>query len=95
MRDALQTTAAAAAGKPVLIIGWMALIVSIIAGIHHMRFWAWYFVSYGRGPGDAGEAAWRDQIDRRRRIAERVQFYGFFMGLGCLLLFAALNLSDH
>jgi hypothetical protein len=92
MKDVIQKPAASAHWPPVLIAGWLALVISIIAGIYHMRYWAWYFVSWGRGPGDATEIAWRNRIDTHRIIAERVQFYGFFVGLGCLLLFAALNL---
>lgn len=92
MKDVLGKPAAAAHGSLILICGWTALVVSIVAGIHHMRYWAWFFVSWGRGPADEQEIAWRKRIDGRRKIAEQTQFYGFFVGLVCLLVFAALNL---
>ncbi len=78
--------------KEVLIIGWLALVVSIIAGIYHMRHWAWYFNSWGRYPADKDEITWREKVNKHRRVAELTQFYLFFLGLGCLLVFAALNM---
>lgn len=78
--------------KVALITGWSLLVVSIIAGILHMRFWAWFFISWGRNPHDPEEKRWRNTIMSRRRTAETVQFTAFFLALGSLALFAALNL---
>ena len=92
MKDVIGKSAASASASPVLIAGWLALVISIVAGIYHMRYWAWFFISWGRAPADESEIAWRKRIDARRKVAERAQFYGFFVGLICLLLFAAINL---
>jgi hypothetical protein len=92
MKDFLGKASGTATLRPALIAGWLALVVSVIAGIYHMRYWAWFFISWGRGPGNEEEIAWRKQISKRRRIAEQIQFYGFFIGLACLLSFAIWNL---
>ena len=92
MKDFLGKASATATLKPALILGWLALVVSIIAGIYHMRYWAWFFISWGRSPTDEKEIRWRNQVMSQRRIAEEIQFYSFFIGLTSLLSFAIWNL---
>lgn len=87
-----KTPATTATLKPALITGWLALVVSVIAGIYNMRYWSWFFTSWGRSPMDEKEVMWRRQVDSRRKVAEKIQFYGFFIGLACLLFFAIWNL---
>jgi hypothetical protein len=90
MKDFVGRTVSSSHGQVILVFGWVSLIVSIVAGIYHMRYWAWFFNSWSTHPDD-GKAR-RETIDRRRRTAEAVQFFAFFIGLGCLFCFAALNL---
>ena len=92
MRDYLGKSADASTAKPLLAAGWVLLVVSIIAGIFHMRYWAWYFTSWGRGPGDDSERNWRNTVDVHRKIAEYSQLASFFGGVALIALFASINL---
>ena len=78
--------------KPVLVLGWVALLLSILAGILHMRAWALYYTSWGTQFESAEGRSFRRRTRGRLKVAEAVQFFGFGVGLLCLLMFAAGSL---
>ena len=91
-KDFIGKPVTAVGAKVALLLGWMALIVSIFAGILHMRYWAQYYISWGIDWTEPSAKKWRRRLDRRRRIAEKSQIYGFVLGLLFLVTFAAWNL---
>jgi len=92
MKDLIGQSAAHANLKGFLIAGWGSLVVSIIAGIFHMRLWSQYYISWGLHYEEPHAVAWRRIVNRRRKIAEGAQICGFGAGLVLLLLFATGNL---
>jgi hypothetical protein len=92
MKDLVGRPITEASVKFALPLGWCALVISIFAGILHMRYWAWFYTSWGTQWTDPKAKKRRFTIDRRRKAAERIQIYGFVAGLIFLLLFAAWNL---
>jgi hypothetical protein len=92
MKDFVRTDAAHADARFLLLLGWSALVASAVAGIFHMRYWAWYYTSWGTEWTAPRAKEWRTAVDRRRVVAENVQLYGFVAGILCLLIFAGWNL---
>jgi hypothetical protein len=78
--------------KPILILGWLLLIVSLMAGVAQMRLWASYYVSWAKSLYDEEQKKWRDTVDRSRLRFEYLQIFSFFAGLVLLLVFSSLNL---
>lgn len=95
LKDFVGLQPANAQYKVVLLIGWFALLLSIIAGIIHMRYWAMYYISWGTHYEDTKGREFRRALNPKRKAAEAVQFFGFGLGLLFLLAFAASNLYSH
>ena len=92
MKELVGKPNSAANLKPALILGWVALVLSIVAGIFHMRYWAQYYISWGLHYEATHAKKWRSKLNRKRKIAEYVQISGFASGLLSLLAFATWNL---
>lgn len=73
-----------------LIIGWAFLILSIAAGIFHMKCWDRFYISY-RKSFDEG-ARRRKVINVYRTIAETSQIVFFILGLILIFAFSVANL---
>lgn len=91
-KDFLGKAAAGTAAKPILLIGWGALLLSLVAGIMHMRFWASYYISWAKAFHDPGGLTWRASVDTGRKVTELIQIVSFIIGLACLFFFAAVNM---
>ena len=91
-KDFLGRAASGTAAKPLLLLGWGALLVSLVAGVMHMRFWASYYVYWANALHDLTAKEWRARLDITRKITELVQVITFMVGMGCLFLFAAVNM---
>lgn len=77
--------------KSLLVLSWMLLLLSSVAGVLHLRYWAWFFNSWGRAHDPEFESEWRAKVNARRIIAEGIQVYGFFWGLALFVAFAVWN----
>jgi hypothetical protein len=77
----------------VLVLGWSLLMLSLLAGIFHMRCWTSFFTSWGaRDHLSDAALRWRSSIDKWRRAAEFFQVVFFLTGLLSMIVFAAVNL---
>jgi uncharacterized protein YqhQ len=92
LKDILGKPLSSVSYKPVLILGWLSLIVSLMAGIAQMRLWASYYVSWAKSFYDEEEKKWRNTVNKRRLRFEYLQIYSFFIGLMLLLIFSSLNI---
>lgn len=95
LKDILGKSLSSVSYKPILILGWLLLIISVMAGIAQMRLWASYYVSWAKSFYDEKEKEWRAILDRRRLWFEYLQIYSFFIGLLLLLIFSSLNLYRY
>ena len=76
-----------------LVLGWSALILSLLAGIVHIRCWTSFFTSWGARDHISDSArSWRASLDHWRKIAELLQVVFFLLGLILMVVFAAVNL---
>src|SRR5262249_23463874 len=91
LKDIFEKPLSSVIYNPILIMGWLLLIVSLMGGIAQMRLWASYYVSWARSLYNEEEKKWRDTVDRRRLRFEYLQIYSFFVGLILLLMFSSLN----
>jgi hypothetical protein len=91
-KDLLGKPISAVSYKPILMIGWLLLIISLMAGIAQMRLWASYYISWAKSFNDEAERNWRHIVDKRRLKFEYLQIFSFSIGLLLLLLFSSLNL---
>jgi hypothetical protein len=91
MKDFVGKKSSEAEGRFLLLLGWSALVASMVAGIFHMRYWSWYYVSWGTRWKEPTARDWRATVNARRKIAENLQVYGFIIGLLCLMIFAVWN----
>ncbi|OYW74606.1 MAG: hypothetical protein B7Z37_16990 [Verrucomicrobia bacterium 12-59-8] len=92
MKDFVGKPTTEATAKLALPVGWLFMVVSILAGILHMRYWACYYTSWGTKWTKPKAKEWRAVINKRRKVAESVQIYGFIAGLSLLLFFTTWNL---
>ena len=92
-KDILGTAPTDALMKATLFLAWMALAVSAIAGIFHMRLWAQYYISWGLNYEKKSAREWRWKLNRWRKLADSLQVGGFIIGLSALLAFAAWTIS--
>ena len=76
--------------KSGLVSGWACLILSLVAGILHMKCWDRFYISY-RKPKEEGEKR-RNKINTLRVGAEAGQIAFFVLGLVLIFYFAAANL---
>lgn len=77
----------------VLVLGWSLLLLSLVAGICHMRCWTSFFTSWGaRDHLSDAALRWRSSIEQWRRVAEFFQVMLFLIGLVLMIVFAAVNL---
>lgn len=91
MRDFVGSTTSTVLWKHALLSGWLLLLVSTLAGVLNLRYWAWYFTSWGRSRMPDDENEWRDKVSRKRKFAEQVQIYAFLFGMTMLVIFAIKN----
>ena len=73
-----------------IVVGWMALIFSMIGGIFHMRVWDKFYMSF-RKPHDHGVEK-RKVLRQRRRFAEAIQIGCFMIGVVLIFAFVAINI---
>jgi hypothetical protein len=92
MKDVVGSPTPAANMRGLLLVGWVALLISIFAGLFHMRLWAAYYISWGVGWKESSARAWRRKLNRWRKVSEVSQFVGFGVGTLLLVAFAAVNL---
>lgn len=77
--------------KLALLSGWLLLLVSTVAGVQNLRYWAWYFISWGRSRTSDQENDWRDKVSKQRKFVEQVQIYAYIFGMTMLVVFAIKN----
>lgn len=94
MKDVLERNSQSISQKFILLSGWGLLLLSTFAGIFHMRYWAWYFISWDINPYKEEAKKWRNKIDIKRKRAEKLQIYGFIVGFTLLTIFTAVNLFN-
>ncbi|UPT69322.1 MAG: hypothetical protein M0D53_08790 [Flavobacterium sp. JAD_PAG50586_2] len=90
MKDIITIQSVQKVDKYVLAVGWFMLLISVFAGILHMRYWAWYYISWGTNWEKPSAKLWRRKINIRRKIAEKLQVGGFIIGLTLLTIFTLL-----
>jgi hypothetical protein len=78
-------------------LSWIALGISICAGLYHMRMWERFHISYHdrdwkQGKRGAGKRL-RKWITFRRRLTMVFQYLGFAVGVGAVGAFAVLNIA--
>ena len=93
MKDMIGSSTVGASLKSALLVGWISLAISIVAGILHMRLWASFYISWGLHYNELSARQWRYKIRIVRDCAEIIQIAGFVVGIFALLLFAAQNLN--
>ncbi|MEM9823943.1 MAG: hypothetical protein AAF985_22855 [Bacteroidota bacterium] len=71
-------------------MGWLALILSMMGGIFHMRVWDKFYMSF-RKPHEKGLEQ-RKRLRLRRRIAEAIQIGFFMIGVILIFLFVSVNI---
>lgn len=91
-KDMVQVKLSEAHGVVLMKIGWVALVISIVGGVWNLRYWAWFFSSWGRAHSPEDEKEWRAEIDNRRKMADQLQVWFFCFGLLLICAFAVLNL---
>jgi len=92
MKDMVGKPIAGVIGKPLLIAGWSSLVMSIIAGIFHLRCWGAYYIAWGLYWNQPKGKRQRAVLNSWRRIAESTQILAFLAGLILLVVFASMNL---
>jgi amino acid transporter len=92
MKDLVGKPLSQVVDKEFLVAGWGVLIVSVVAGIFHMRLWASYYISWGLSAATEPGYRHRRILNRNRKIAEYTQLAAFLAGLILLVIFASLNL---
>lgn len=73
-----------------IVLGWFALILSMMGGIFHMRVWDKFYMSF-RKPHEEGVTI-RKVLRFRRRIAELIQVSCFMIGMILIFAFVAFNI---
>lgn len=91
MKDFVGEETSTASWKLALLSGWLLLLVSAVAGVLNLRYWAWYFISWGRSMTSNEEKEWREIISKKRKFTEQVQIYAFIIGMTMLVIFAIKN----
>jgi hypothetical protein len=76
--------------KSTLVCGWFLLLLSLVAGIFHMKCWDRFFTSFRKDFAEGSRR--RKRINRIRILVETLQIGLFVVGLLCVFLFARANL---
>ena len=93
MKEIIGTNPTNAQLKIALVIGWVALVLSIVGGIAQMRLWSAFYISWGRDFDKLEAKRYRRHITTFRVFAEFIQIAGFVLGLLSLLAFAIRNIK--
>ena len=93
MKDILASAVAGPVMKSALLVGWVALAISTVAGIFQMRLWAEFYISWGLHWNKQWAIERRRAIERWRKLADRMQVATFVCGFASLLTFAIWTIA--
>ena len=83
--------------QPLIFFSWAGLGLAVVAGVMAHYFWADFFIAWrdydNKGNKERGQEV-RRTITMRRRLADKVQFIGLALGVGCIVVFTGINYAN-